>query len=104
MGEGVDEDAVQGIGIGFGAGLAEGRGEQGTGFEGGVFGVGQVEKCERGAGLQAEPAFEEGRHRCGRRGPEFNGDVVLGEGPGGEVGAGVGRADGDREWSGRSRR
>ena len=50
-----------------------------------------------GAGLLAEPAFDEGGDGCGGGGPEDDGDVVLGEGEGGEVGAGVWRAVGDKD-------
>ena len=52
-----------------GRGRANGGDEQRAGFKGRVFGVGQVEDGELGAGRLAEPALQKGRDGGGGRGP-----------------------------------
>jgi hypothetical protein len=59
--------------------------------------VGQVEQGELGAGLLAQPALQEGRNRRGRVVQAATAASFFGSGPDGEVGAGVGRADGDKK-------
>ena len=96
MSEGVNQDAVQCAKNRLRAGLAEGRGQKRSGLERSVLRVWKIKQSKLGAGLFAKPALQERSHRLRRRGPEFHGDIVLGESPGGEVCAGVGRANGNK--------
>ena len=91
--EGVGEDAVELVG----RGLANGGDEERAGFEGRVFGVGQIEDGELGARRLAQPALKKGRDEGGGRGPAFDGGLVGGEGEERGVGGLLGRADGEEE-------
>ena len=93
VGEGVDESAIELV---SGSGAKAG-GEEGAGFEGRVVGIGQVEEGELGARMMAEPAVKEGRNGVCFSDPRLHGDVIVGGGEGGEVGAGVGGAFGHEE-------
>ena len=77
--------------------LVQARRQHGAGLEGRVLRVGQVNQRELRAWPQSQPALQEGRHRGGSLGPALHGHVILGEGPGGQVGAGVWLADGDHQ-------
>ena len=78
----------------------EGNGEQCAGFKGRVLWVGQVEEGQRGAGFGAEPIFNERLDGGCGGGKEVNRDFVFGKGVGGEVVAGVGGSDGEKEAGG----
>ncbi len=93
VGEGVGEDAGELVG----RGLANGGDEQRAGFKGRVFGVGQIEDGELGAGRLAEPALQKRRDGGGGRGPACDGGFVVGENPERGVGGCFGLADGDKE-------
>ena len=93
VGERVDQNAVELVQTG----RADGRSQQSAGLEGRVLRAGQVEQRELRAGPLSEPALQEGRDLGLRGGPGLRGSVVFGEGPDGEICAGMGGADGDEE-------
>ncbi len=96
VGEGVGEDAGELVG----RGLANGGDEQRAGFKGCVFGVGEIEDGELGAGRLTQPALKKRRDCGGGRGPAFDGGFVDGKNPERSVGGCFGLADGDKEAGG----
>ncbi len=97
MGERVDQNAVEMVLTVLGVGRTDGRGQQSAGLEGRILRVGQVEECELGARALAEPALQERRDAGLGGGPGLRSGVVFRERPGGEIGAGMGGANGDEE-------
>ena len=93
VGERVGEDVVELIR----RGLSNGGDEQRAGFEGRVFGVGQIEDGELGARRLAEPTLQEGRDEGSGGGPAFDGGIVVGNGVERGVCGLMSGADGEKE-------
>ena len=96
MSEGVGQNALQAVG----GSLMEADGEQSPGLKGRILRVGQVKEGELRVRVRAEPAGKEGCDGGGGSGPALHGDLVLRQREGGDVGAGVGGADGEEEAGG----